>query len=656
MQKTTIFRQLVVSILIPVIFVLITLGFLNYYNTNRILREGILKRNQIISNEIRNIMSMQDYTLMIIEKQLDTRVEKISGLLQSRYFSDSEKCISSDLFAIRNELGMDSLKEDIYIIETATGRIVNTTYEKDKSINVYSFGNDFKLFLEKVVREKKFVSERFSIETSTNRIKKYTYQPTIDGKYIIETGIYSSDADSTKKLISRLFQNIKNQDSSIDQVELFIGADEPFALNTGEKFTRTDMRRPALLEAFNLKKNVSFETSGGNNSQLFDFIYMARKNTLLYKNSVIMVVTDKSHDSELLRMELFKQIILYGATVLLIVVLIYFITRKIVMPVRKLLQNVVRITEGNFSERAEVEGSNEIAALSEKFNEMLTTIQNYYLVLEEKVYLRTEEILKQKDQIEYHRKRIEDSINYAKYIQNSILPPFKYIKLYIPEVFIYLKPKDIVSGDFYWIYFTDNKIFFALADCTGHGVPGAFMSMIGHTLLNEIVREKHVFDVSEILQSLNKGIIKTLNQVECQQDDGMDMTICCIDKSSKKLHIALAGQTALMVQDGKPIIISGAIYSIGGLMSNREGVEFESHSFPVIGNSYLYMFSDGFPDQTGGNEKKKYGTKQLTEILHENHRLPVLKQMDELSIELKQWMENQNQVDDILVIGMKLPC
>jgi serine phosphatase RsbU (regulator of sigma subunit) len=155
---------------------------------------------------------------------------------------------------------------------------------------------------------------------------------------------------------------------------------------------------------------------------------------------------------------------------------------------------------------------------------------------------------------------------------------------------------------------------------------------------------------------LNKGIIKTLNQVECEQDDGMDMSICCIDKASRKISIALAGQTALLIQDGKPIIIPGAVFSIGGLMSNRDNVDFESHSFIITRNTQLYMFSDGFPDQVGGAEKKKFSTKQLTEILHENHRLPMLAQMDELSKELKGWTGKQNQVDDILVIGMKIPC
>ncbi|MBI5217999.1 MAG: tetratricopeptide repeat protein [Bacteroidia bacterium] len=257
--------------------------------------------------------------------------------------------------------------------------------------------------------------------------------------------------------------------------------------------------------------------------------------------------------------------------------------------------------------------------------------------------------------------QITDSITYAKLIQDAILLPEKNIRNYLPESFIFYKPRDIVSGDFYWLFQEDNKIFFAVADCTGHGVPGGFMSMIGYTLLNTIVKEKKVFNPSKILDKLNAGVYLTLNQNESKQDDGMDITICCIDTDAKQVHIALANQAAFIVQEGEMITIKGDIYSIGGIFSSRTKVDFVTHTFDIKNDTMLYMFTDGMMDQIGEEEntvpagrQEKFGITQFENLLYKSHNLPICAQYDAIHSAFLNWKGSKRQIDDILIVGIKL--
>jgi PAS domain S-box-containing protein len=205
---------------------------------------------------------------------------------------------------------------------------------------------------------------------------------------------------------------------------------------------------------------------------------------------------------------------------------------------------------------------------------------------EEEIKQQNEEIKQQNEEISTQRDSLNaanleltemnelltDSIQYAKLIQTSILPKEQEIKKYNPDSFIYFKPKAIVSGDFYWFHGFADKYIVAVADCTGHGVPGAFMSMIGNTILNRIIKEEKIYDPALILERLNAGIIDSLNQGSAYtdiQDDGMDISICYVDNAARQITIACANQMAFVAQNNELNIIKGSIYSIGGLISYK---------------------------------------------------------------------------------------
>lgn len=651
---------------------LLLLGVLNFQNARSILQEANYRKNQIISDEVQNIMIFQDVTLNVIEEHLDKRVEEISKNLTTKYFKDTKKIHEIDLKKVQDDLGLDPAMEDIYIIDAATGIIVNTTYEEDKNLHLFNFGESVKNFLLDIVKNKKYISERFSIETSTNRLKKYTYRPTLDGKYIVETGHRSKKADELKDLVKQQFDKIMRKDPSIVFVDLYIGADEPFALNSGKKLMKNDSRKKLLLEAFADKKRKTLDTtetdkkSGVKKYLHYEFFYMKRKNTTLYKSSVIAIVSDRTTEIQILRFELIKSLLIFGLTLFVVIFLIFKKTKSITMPLKKLVNNVLRITAGNLEERAEVEGNNEITTLSEKFNEMLAKIEEYYAMLEEKVRQRTAEILKQKDQIEEQKKRITDSIIYAKRIQDAILPPEIVVNKLLKNAFVLYKPKEIVSGDFYWMTEHNNKIIVAAVDCTGHGVPGAFMSMLGYAFLNEIVSKAKEFEAGDILFKLRANVVESLRQTDDAKSskDGMDISLCIIDFNIMKMQWAGANNPLYMFKATPPIESEELIPGVSlveikadkmPIGITRKGfIPFTTHQIDIASGDVVYIFSDGFPDQFGGPEQWKFMYSNFKKLLADIHRKPVEEQKQILDTTIEDWKSGTDQTDDILVIGIKI--
>lgn len=258
----------------------------------------------------------------------------------------------------------------------------------------------------------------------------------------------------------------------------------------------------------------------------------------------------------------------------------------------------------------------------------------------------------QKKTVDQKNKHITDSINYAKRIQDSILPTQEELSKCFSDYFIFFKPKEIVSGDFYWLSSAQNgKKILAVADCTGHGVPGAFMSMIGNTLLNEIVNEKNILHPCEILNQLNEGIIQALHQESRAQDDGMDISVCLFEE--EKITFAGANHSMYIVQNDSLNVIKGDIYSIGSMFGKKD-FSFSQQEIPLRENSFVYFSTDGFSDQVGGTSGKKFFAKQLENLLLSIASLEIKEQEKELKKIFDTWKGNYTQLDDVLLAGIKI--
>ena len=273
----------------------------------------------------------------------------------------------------------------------------------------------------------------------------------------------------------------------------------------------------------------------------------------------------------------------------------------------------------------------------------------------EQLTLSNNAIRLQKEELETHKKEITDSINYAKRIQESILPPDSYWKNCLPDSFIFYRPKDIVSGDFYWIEQKNEVVCFAAVDCTGHGVPGALMSVVGFNLLTQAVNEMNLTVPSEILKHLDHGVTKTLRQSEDGKGvkDGMDLSLCSLNLKTNELQYAGAYNSLYYVANGVLQEVKSDKFPIGVNIDGKVD-NYTNHSIQLKKGDCVYLFSDGYADQFGGPRGKKFKYNQLKELLHKNYLHSIVEQKEELAKAFDSWKGELEQVDDVVIIGVRV--
>lgn len=384
------------------------------------------------------------------------------------------------------------------------------------------------------------------------------------------------------------------------------------------------------------------------------------------------------------------------------VIIAFFTTRTIVRPVTEVKQVLLRMARGVLPDRNIRTGHDEIGEMSYALNRLVGTMklttefsrevgsgnfESHYeplseedtlghallkmredlhineQILEGKIAQRTAEVVQQKAEIELQAQKMEvlykqvtDSIRYAKRIQEAILPPDNFVKKLLPDSFVLYKPKDIVSGDFFWMEQLNGKVFFAAVDCTGHGVPGAFMSIVGHNLLKQIMSKFQFTQPSLILDELSKGVRETLHQRsfdESSAKDGMDITFCSFDKKTSELEFAAAFNPLYLVRNGELFEVKGNKFSVG-IYIEKEQQKFTNHKLRTKKGDVIYIFSDGYADQFGGPKGKKFMDKQFRELLLKIHSKPMPEQKRTLNQTIEHWRGGEDQVDDILVMGMRV--
>ena len=659
MKQASIFKQLIFNIVVPVIISLLLIGVVNFRSTHVMLKQNRESRNYLISDELIRVLKFQDITLSMVDEKFNQLLEGVSNDITEKRLFSKKDFIGTNLKQLRKELNLDSTLFDIYVIDTS-GVVVNTTFDKDMGLNFFSFGEEHEHYLRSIFRNGEFVSERFTIESSTKRLKKYTYQPSLNGEFIVELGVYSPAADEVIDIIKNMLDEIGQKFPSIVSAELFMNADDPFSLTKSDTVRHDE--KMFIQQRFLARDSLTVERKIGKRYLSYQYIYNEQSGSQLYKGSVIRIVSDRTDEihSELFRLLLF--FLLFTLMLLIIIFLIYKKTRVITNPIKKLVDHVNRISNGNLSERADVSGSIEIVTLSRRFNKMIAELEELYNELEQKVRDRTAEVVAQKEEIEAQRdmlaeqqKHIMDSILYSKRLQDAILPTKEFVKELFPESFILYRPKDIISGDFYWFHKHDAKHYFSAIDCTGHGVPGALVSMVGQNWLNYAVKDLLLEKPSDILDALNNGVMTTFKERDDESSvkDGMDIALCCVNYQSMTLEFAGAYNPAIVFSKGEMIVLKGDKFPVGAFFKGIRG-KFSAQQIEVSKGDMVYVFSDGFSDQFGGPNNSKFMTKRFRELLESIHQLPLSEQYSILDSTFTQWMGNNEQLDDITVIGVKV--
>lgn len=298
------------------------------------------------------------------------------------------------------------------------------------------------------------------------------------------------------------------------------------------------------------------------------------------------------------------------------------------------------------------------------YSAILTTIVFLLVILQTRMLVKTRKLLRekvqaidlielQKGELELKDKDITDSLIYAQRIQEALLPSETYFRKHFEDSFILFKPKNIVSGDFYWIGEKNGNIFVVAADCTGHGVPGALMSMIGLEIVEKAINEENIEVPSQVLAVMNRGLEKTFSReknIGTIIRDGMDIGLCVIDRKRKKVTYAGAFMPLYLIRSGSLSEIMPDKIIIG---MNPEGLPYTDHQIDLLENDIFYLFTDGYVDQFGGTENKKFMYRRFRYLLLTIHGFPVSDQKAILDENIKTWMGSTEQVDDMMVIGFR---
>lgn len=310
-----------------------------------------------------------------------------------------------------------------------------------------------------------------------------------------------------------------------------------------------------------------------------------------------------------------------------------------------------QIGRGNLSAKFHTMGERDM--LGNALINMRDSLRIYSENLEQKVAERTKEVIEKSAKLEIALDQIRESINYAKHIQEAILPAFDFIRSTFPDSFILYRPKDIVCGDFYWYTKKGDEAVIAAVDCTGHGVPGALMTVIGNSLLNQIVNLATTISPSEILTLLDKKLLETLQQHGgLTTNDGMDIALCKYNLKTGQLVFAGAKRPMYLFRNGELRVIKGDKYPIGSFQYEDQKV-FTEYSMTVKKGDLVYLFSDGYQDQFGGKQGKKFMVSKLKETLTNISSMSMDKQLDVLDRTATEWQGTYEQTDDILVIGVR---
>lgn len=305
----------------------------------------------------------------------------------------------------------------------------------------------------------------------------------------------------------------------------------------------------------------------------------------------------------------------------------------------------------------------------ENQNEILSTLASQAAISLENAQLlatleeKTDELTRERNRvaeinsmIEEKNNDITDSIRYAQRIQNSILPPSEMLRQFVPDSFVFHRAKDIVSGDFYWWHNEPERFILAAVDCTGHGVPGAFMSVIGSNFLTQIAGGAASMTPDGILQALNVQVRRSLKQdlEDAATRDGMDLALCVLDRAARRLLFAGAYRPLYLVRRGEIIEYPGSKFSIAGTQFDGVEVEFATNEVELEEGDMLYVCSDGFADQFGGPNNKKLSTRRFRQLLTQIYQHPVHIQMELMQHTFDRWKGDAEQTDDVLVIGLRI--
>jgi serine phosphatase RsbU (regulator of sigma subunit) len=368
---------------------------------------------------------------------------------------------------------------------------------------------------------------------------------------------------------------------------------------------------------------------------------------LMEKNNIQLVITDQRMP-DMTGIEFLEQIVPLHPDCMRMIMTGYSDMEAVIQAINK--GNIYRYVPKPWNRedlKITIDSALEVYNLKSQNKHLIDGLKEANQNLELKVMERTR-------QIERQRLNITDSLHYARRIQKALMLPSEELERILPSHFILNKPKDIVSGDYYWVAHREDRLIIAVADCTGHGVPGAFMSIMGINFLNEIVNKAETIKANEILNELRDKLIKSLGQTGQRDEtkDGMEMALCVVDAGNHRLQYSGAFRPMYLLRQDELIVIKGDPMPIG--IYNEDEVPFTNKEVPFREDDMIYLFTDGYVDQIGGLERKTFKSVRFKALLKEVHQKSMDEQRDFLREEHEIWRSGSEQIDDIMILGVRL--
>ncbi len=465
-------------------------------------------------------------------------------------------------------------------------------------------------------------------------------------KQLEESLKYARENNDTERMrscfgtLSEVYEKAGFPDKAAANFKLYKEYNDLLNKKTEEKFEAADIRatkaeNERLRNSIELLKKQnelrdSLKLSTGENKTLFDNLTDAEKKAEYYKKDaqVKQLENEKKLESR-------KKVITFILTAVAFLVILIII--------------LLRYNRQKAEANRKLEYKNvEILQQREEILQQRDNLEDAF----GRIAKQNEDLVVANTEIAKKNHNITESINYALLIQKAVLTKATKLNSIFPDSFILYKPRDIVSGDFYWHTRIDDKILVAAVDCTGHGVPGAFLSMAGNELLNRIVDVNKITDPDKIIHEMDKGIREILHQDISDNDDGMDLSMVYFDLKIKKMYFSGAVNPIFIIENDEVAIIPGNKYSVGGLIFEKVSKKFETTEISYTDDTIIYMFSDGFQDQLNP-ENGRFSVHAFKNLLFSIHKEPFEKQKELLNEAHLKWQNGGKQTDDILVMGLK---
>jgi len=683
----SVFTILLLRIIILVIFLNVVIaGFLIYEAAN-IQKRNIEIAHKNNQNEIIGLIDSWNSILKSMDEIFSTTLE--NAMLKIIDIHTVQDLGTVNLIRQMERFHLDTSYVDFHVIKDSI--VVNTTFPSYLGMNLDSIEVEHNNLLSKIYEEGRYVKEPWTLDYKTKRYRSLGYIATRDKKYIVRVECYSRLADELMAIFVNRIKNIIKENENILAVNNYVG-DEHLHFSLINNTMNYEFQDSLISQAFIDKAHITRQNSKDNRTTVADYVFNDPGDQQWHSGrSVFSMVTGITNPKITLYEIIKGQIIILLCFLILLFIIFILTTRKPKITLKDLRLKATLITNGNHQERVVVTGQNEYSALAEQFNSMVDQLEssqneliqksgviekNYKMLHEknEKITTQKDEIEAQKDEIEAQwdlvtkqkdkileqKRSITESIQYARQIQTAILPPDEVIKYLLPKHFILFRPRDIVSGDFYWVTHKHGEIIIVVADCTGHGVPGAFMSVLGSALLKDVVNTNDILKANQILDDLREKVILSLRQTgrEGEAKDGMDISLCIINTEKMRLQYAGANNPLYLIRQGTLKEIKPDKMPIG--ISSKAGKSFTNHEMKLCKNDTLYLFTDGYVDQFGGEGGRKFLSKQFKQLLVEVQNNIMVDQKEILNHKLNEWMGltgqygKYDQVDDITVMGIKI--